>query len=66
MGMTEHEPLLPEGISQCPLVASGHPGNQTDLFNVFLTGGLAQLETHLQSVNTFAIMCAISFDGLEF
>lgn len=23
---TEHAPLLPEGISQCPLGASGHPG----------------------------------------
>lgn len=61
--MTEHEPLLPEGISQCPLVASSHPGNQTDLLNVFLTGGLTHLETHLQSVNTFTIMCTMCFDG---
>lgn len=37
VGMTEHEPLLPEGISQCPLVASGYPGNHKDLLNVFLT-----------------------------
>lgn len=63
VGKTEHEPLLPEGISQCPLMASGRPGNQTGLLNVFLTGGLTHLETHLQSVNTFTIMCAMSFVG---
>lgn len=66
VGMTEHEPLLPEGISQCPLVASSHPGDHKDLLNVFLTIGLTHLETHLQSVNTFTIMCAMSLMDLGF
>lgn len=59
------------GMSLCPLRVSlsvrwellAILGNQTDLLNVFLTGGLTHLETHLLPVNTFTIMCTMSFDG---